>query len=231
MQERTPLRRSHPIFFWGMVAIIVGLLAATVVVGVRVPQYQREASMLDREMTEQERAVRDRVLESRARRGELAVAMLQREIRMKALQEEGLHLAISLEDSTLYLRHGPATLRQIPVRIGSDSTVRAPDGRTWRLVRPLGERYVARRLTSPSYTVPEWVYIGRGQPVPPEAERALEGGLGRFVLRLNDGAEIYSEPASGPLAGEVMPAGFMVPEAEFRAIFDAVRQDMPVFIY
>jgi hypothetical protein len=231
MKQRESFRRSHPVFFWGMLTVIVVLLAATAVVFARVPEYQRETASLDREMSEQERSVRDRVLESRARRSQLAVAMLQREIRMKALQEKGLHLAISMEDSMLYLRHGPATLRQIRVSIGSDSTVRADDGRSWRLVRPLGERFVAQKQTTPSYTVPEWVYVSRGEPVPPEAERTLAGALGRYVLRLNDGAEVYSEPASGPLAGRVKPAGFMVPEAEFRAIFDAVRQDMPVFIY
>jgi hypothetical protein len=232
MRNLNEFIREHPVFFWGIVAIIVALVVATLVVGLRAPQYRMQAAILNEEMTEQERATRDRILDSRARRGELAVALLQREIRMKAMQQKGLHLAISVEDSTLYLRHGPATLRQVPVRIGADSIIRAPDGRQWRFVRGLGERHVVEKQTSPAYEVPEWVYIGRGEPVPDTDRRTVAGGLGRYVLRLSDGTEIYSEPTAGPLAdAEVNPGAFMVPEQEFRAIFDAIRRDIPVFIY
>jgi hypothetical protein len=231
MQKLSQLRRDHPVFFWGVITLLAGLLVATAVVGWRVPQYQREIVALDQMMSEQERAVRDEILDSRARRSELAIAMLQREVRLKAAEQRGLHLAISVEDSVLYLRHGPATLRQIPVRIGADTLIQAADGRTWRIVRPLGERRIEEKQTSPTYEVPEWVFLAHGQAPPPESERAVAGALGRYVLRLNDGTEIYSEPSAGPLAGTVKPGGFMVPEPEFRAIFEAVRRELPVYIY
>lgn len=224
-------RRNHPVFFWGMAALILLFAGATAVVALRVPEYRAEAAEIDRRMTAAERATRDRILESRARRSDLALALFKREMRIRALQEKKLHLAISTEDSTLYLRHGNATLRAVPVRVGADSVIRAPDGRIWRFVRPLGERRVVDRERSPDYTIPEWVYVSRGEPVPPEPERTLEGGLGRYVLRLDDGTEIYSEPKTGPLAEEVKPAGFMVGERDLLTIFDAVREDTPVFIY
>ena len=109
--------------------------------------------------------------------------------------------------------------------------IRAPDGRTWRFVRALGERHLQSRQQSPEYVVPEWVYLGRGEPVPPEAERTIDGGLGRFVLRLDDGTEIYTRPEAGPLAQGVKPASFVVAEDDMRAIFDAVKPDTPVYIY
>jgi hypothetical protein len=182
-------------------------------------------------MSAAERATRDQVLQSRAARSEMAVALLRRELRIKGMREKGLHLAVSTEDSTLSLRHGGATLRAVPVRIGPDSVVRGPDGRTWRFVRALGERTIRDKQVSPVYTVPEWVYVGRNLPVPAEEERRVEGGLGRYVLRLDDGTEIYSEPAAGPLAEGVKPASFEVRESDLRAIFDAVREDTPVFIF
>ena len=225
------LRHDHPVFFWGMAALMAIFLAATSVVASRIPRYQREAEALNRQMSAAERATRDRVLQSRAARSEMAVALLRRELRIKGQQQKGIHLAVSTEDATLSLRHGHATLRQVPVRIGPDSVVRAPDGRAWRFVRALGERTVRDKQVSPVYTVPEWVYVSRGQPVPPEAQLRVEGGLGEYVLRLDDGTEIYSEPAAGPLAQGVKPAAFMVREGDLRAIFDAVREDTPVFIY
>lgn len=224
-------RHEHPVFFWGMATLMGLFLAATAAVVWRVPQYRQEAREIDERMSAAERATRDRILESRAARSEMAVALLRRELRIKGMQQKGLHLALNVEDSTLSLRHGSATLRAVPVRVGPDSVVRAPDGRTWRFVRGLGERTVSEKETSPVYTVPEWVYVSRGEPVPPEDARRVENGLGRYVLRLNDGTEIYSRPAAGPLAEGVKPASFMVAERDLQAIFDAVRKDTPVFIY
>jgi hypothetical protein len=226
------IRSSHPIFFWGVLTLVLLLFSATAVVASRIPQYRGEAAMLDQAMSETERETRDRILQSEARRSELAFALLQRELRLKALQERQIHLALSTEDSTLALRHGGATLREVRVQIGPDSVVTAPDGRTWRLVSALGERHLKAKETSPTYTVPEWVYVSRGEPVPDEANRQVPGGLGRYVLRLDDGTEIHTRPSAGPFADGVKPAGFIVEnERDMKAIFDALRIDTPVYIY
>ena len=225
------LRRDHPIFFWGMASLAGLLLVLTLVVAVRIPQYARQMAMMDGQLDDAERETRDRILHSQTRRSELALALLQRELRLKALEEQEIHLALSTEDSTLSLRHGDATLRQIPVVVGGDSVITASDGRTWRFVRALGERHLRDKENSPTVTIPEWVYISRGQPVPPEAERRLEGGGGRYVLRLDDGSEIDSRPEEGPLATGVKPGSFMAEEEELQAIFDALETDTPVYIY
>lgn len=226
-----PLRKAHPVFFWGTLTLVLFFLGAAAWVATRIPQYREEAARLNEQMTAAERAARDKVLESKARRSELAVALLQREVRIKQLQQKRIHLAIDTQDSTMKLMHGPAVLRQAKVVIGPDSVIRAPDGRTWRFVTAMGERKLKEKQSSPVYTVPEWVYIGRGEPVPPEGERRLKGGLGNWVLLLDDGTEIYSEPQSGPLKGAAKPGGFMVRGQDLAAIFDAIREDTPVFIY
>ncbi|HEV2131199.1 MAG TPA: hypothetical protein VGR27_08850 [Longimicrobiaceae bacterium] len=230
-QRLSGLRREHPIFFWGMLAVVIGLLAATTVVAARIPDYRQDAALLDERMSADERATRDRILESRSTRAELAIALLRRELQLKSMQEKEIHLALSLDDSTLYLRHGSATLRQVRVRIGPDSVIEGPNGRTWRFVRALGERHVQEKQTSPTYLIPDWVYVSRGEPVPSESERLVEGGLGKYVLRLDDGTEIYSEPQTGPLAGQVKPASFMAPEGDLHAIFEAIGRETPVYIY
>lgn len=225
------LRRKHPFFFWGSVVVLLVLLGGAAVMAARVPMYKREQALLNERMSEAERQTRDQILDTRARRSALALGLMQRELRLKSMQEKGVHLALSTEDSTLSLRHGPATLREARVQIGADSVIRAPDGRTWRIIRALGERHLQEKQTSPTYTVPEWVYVSRGQPVPPEEERAVEGGLGRYVLRLDDGTEIYSRPESGPFADQVKPGAFMAEESDLGAIFDAIERDVPVYIY
>ncbi|MBW3570689.1 MAG: hypothetical protein KY467_06255 [Gemmatimonadetes bacterium] len=235
MTENQPAKRTlwrrHPVFFWGSTVLLLVLLTATAVVASRVPKYQRDAEIINAQMSEAERATRDRILESEARRSELAIALFQRELRMKALREKGMHLAISVEDSTLSLRHGPATLREVRIGIGSDSTINGPDGRTWRLVRALGERHLKEKQTNPTYTIPEWVYVSRGEPIPPEEERQVKGALGRYVLKLDDGTEIYSTPRTGPFTDQVKPAAFAVPERDLAAMLEVLRIDMPVYIY
>lgn len=232
--DRSSLRRlrdDHPVFFWGMAALALLLLILTTVVAIRIPQYAGQMAAMDEQLDEAERETRDRILHSRTRRSELALALLQREMRLKALQEKAIHLAIDTQDSTLSLRHGPATLRQIPLQVGPDSVITAPDGRTWRFVRALGERHLSDKEVNPTVVIPEWVYIGRGQPVPPESERRIEGGNGRYVLRLDDGTEIYSEPEEGPLAAAPKPGSFMADEDELRTIFEALKTETPVYIY
>ena len=176
-------------------------------------------------------ATRDSLLQHQEKRTQLAVAVLRRDLRIRSLEEKKQHLAIVLEDSVLELRHGRAILRRARLAIGADSTVRAPDGRTWRLIRPVGERKIAERQSSPTYTVPEWVYVSRGQPVPAENDRKIAGALGAYVIRLDDGTEIYSQPSSGPLADAVKPGAFMAQSGDLAAIFDAVDEDTPVYIY
>jgi hypothetical protein len=227
----TRLRRDHPVFFWGTLGIIVLLLSASAAVASRVPAYRRDARVLDQQMTERERATRDQVLEARSRRAALAVALLRRELRLKALQQKGLYLAVNTEKSTLALRHGSATLREVHLDVGRDSTIRAADGRTWRFVRAVGERRLAAKERGSDEPIPEWVYISRGQPVPAEAERRVEGGNGEYILRLDDGTEIYSRPDQGPLAEGVKPGDFVASESDLRAIFDAIKVDTPVYIF
>jgi hypothetical protein len=219
------------VFFWGTLVLAGLFIAAAAAIGMRVPRYRTETAHFNAQLTAAQRATRDSLLEHQQKRTQLAVAVLRRDLRIRSLEEKKRHLAIVLEDSVLELRHGRATLRRARLTIGPDSTVRAPDGRTWRLIRPVGERKIAERQNSPTYTVPEWVYVSRGQPVPAENDRKIKGGLGTYVIRLDDGTEIYSQPSTGPLAETVKPGAFMAQSRDLAAIFDAVGEDTPVYIY
>lgn len=235
MEEAAPrregFRREHPVFFWGSVALIALFVAAAGAVAMRVPRYNREAEQITARMTAAEKQTQAELLHHRERRTQLAVALLQRDMRIRSLQTNKRHLAIVLKDSVLELRQGRATLRRVKLAIGPDSIVRAPDGRQWRFVRGVGERHIARREQNPTITVPEWVYVSRGQPVPPEGERRVAGGMGAYVITLDDGTQIYSQPQGGPLKDTVVPAGFMTRASDLAAIFEAVKEDTPVYIF
>lgn len=218
-------------FFWGALVLAALFVAGAAAVGTRVPRYRLETAQFNAQLTDAQKATRDSLLAHQQKRTQLAVAVLRRDMRVRSLEQNKRHLAIVLEDSTLELRMGRATLRSARLQIGPDSTVRAPDGHTWRLIRPVGERKIAELQNTPTYTIPEWVYVSRGEPVPPEEERRVPGGLGTYVIRLDDGTEIYSQPTAGPLQDEVKPGAFMARARDLAAIFDAVGEDTPVYIY
>ena len=68
--------------------------------------------------------------------------------------------------------------------------------------------------------------------MPAEAERTIDGGGGEYVLRLDDGTEIYSRPEEGPFAVDAAkPGSFMADEGELRTIFEGLSIDTPVYIY
>lgn len=230
--DTNSLRRDHPLFFWGIAVVALALLTATAAMAIRIPQYRSQAATLNTRMSESERDTRDRILNSQAKRSELAMALLERELRLRALEENSVHLAISVADSTLSLRHGDATLREVPITVGPDSTVAGPGGTTWRLVQALGERRLVEKERDADLIVPEWVYHARGEPVPASGRRTVEDGLGSYLLRLDDGTEIHTRPAIGPYASGPHPAGFIVEnEEDLAAIFDAISIDTPVYIY
>ena len=229
--RRDGFRREHPVFFWGSVALIGLFVIAAAAVGYRIPRYNAEAAQIAERMKAEQRRTRDELLQHRRRRTQLAVAVLQRDMRIKSLQTRNRHLAIVLKDSMLELRQGRAVLRRAKLAMGPDSIVRGPDGRTWRFVQGIGERHIASRQQNPTVTIPDWVYVSRGQPVPPESERRVAGGMGAYVITLDDGTQIYSQPQAGPLKDGVIPAGFMARARDLVAIFDAVKEDTPVYIY
>jgi hypothetical protein len=224
-------RKEHPVFFWGAVALAALFVLGSVAVALRVPHYRGEIAELNQTMTVTQRATRDSLLAARYRRTRLALAVLRRDLRIRSYENRKRHLAISIQDSVLELRQGSATLRRAHIGIGRDTTIRAADGRVWRLVRPLGERHVDALLQSPDYPIPEWVYVARGQPVPPPEQRRTPGALGAFVIQLDDGTEIYSRPSSGPFAEGVKPGAFVANARDLEAIFGAVGEDTPVYIY
>src|SRR5215207_567409 len=107
---RGGMRREHPVFFWGTLALAGLFLAAAAAVAMRVPRYRAETAHFNAQLTAAQRATRDSLMAHQQKRTQLAVAVLRRDMRIRSLANSKRHLAIVIEDSVLELRQGRATL-------------------------------------------------------------------------------------------------------------------------
>ena len=208
----------------------VGLLAFVAVDGVlafKRWQYGRESARLRAQMTDVERRRTDAIVESRANRTQLMVALARRD----AVGEAGLNLAVSADKRAMYLQREGAQLREMSVKIGPEATVGTPPDEV-RLAPPLGKRVVVRVVdASYAWQVPAWVWTQRRQTPPPD--RRIEGALGAVAILLDGGAVIYSRPATGPLADDayVLPGAVRAEAADLEAIRENLTAGMPAYFY
>ena len=208
----------------------VGLLAFVAVDGVlafKRWQYGRESARLRAQMTDVERRRTDAIVESRANRTQLMVALARRD----AVGEAGLNLAVSADKRAMYLQREGAQLREMSVKIGPEATVGTPPDEV-RLAPPLGKRVVVRVVDSSyAWQVPAWVWTQRRQTPPPD--RRIEGALGPVAILLDGGAVIYSRPATGPLADDayVLPGAVRAEAADLEAIRENLTAGMPAYFY
>jgi len=208
----------------------VGLLAFVAVDGVlafKRWQYGRESARLRAQMTDVERRRTDAIVESRANRTQLMVALARRD----AVGEAGLNLAVSADKRAMYLQREGAQLREMSVKIGPEATVGTPPDEV-RLAPPLGKRVVVRVVdASYAWQVPAWVWTQRRQTPPPD--RRIEGALGAMAILLDGGAVIYSRPATGPLADDayVLPGAVRAEAADLEAIRENLTAGMPAYFY
>lgn len=117
--------------------------------------------------------------------------------RLDSLHLRGASLVIEV-DAKRFDLYGPAgqLLRSGPCSTGSDSTLRAPDGRTWTFRTPRGRRRVAHKARNPVWAKPDWAYVEEGLAVPPagSAERHVRGMLGPCALDIGNGYLIHGSP-------------------------------------
>jgi hypothetical protein len=216
-------RQAYPRIVAGM-AVFLGLLVLVdAFLAWQWFRYHRETRRLRAAMSRVEADRADGLVAA----GESQVALLMQVARLQASGEPALNLAISLDEGRMYLQREGARLREMPVKVGTDT-------RTGDLVvaAPRGKRAVVRVLDGDaSYELPAWAWSSRGLPVP--ASRAVKGALGPLAVVLSGGTVIYSLPAPAPLDASdyVLPGSVRAEAVDLEAIRENVRPGMPVYFH
>ena len=221
------LREAYPRIAKAMVAGIGFLLLTDLVLAYQLLSYHRDLSRMRASMTATEARRVDAIAASEENRLAIAAELLRRE----ALGDSDLHLAVDTDKGLLYLERHGARLREMRVVQGQVATVGSPPD-TVLLAPPLGKRSVARVVdASYVWTVPPWVYVNRGWPVP--AERKIRGALGPVAIFLDSGAVLYSRPEVGPLsdATYVLPGSVRAEAPDLEAIREDLLPGISVYFH
>ncbi|MHB1222635.1 MAG: hypothetical protein ACYC2G_01105, partial [Gemmatimonadaceae bacterium] len=223
-------RRAYP----GVLAVLGVVLAVLLVADgfliQRRSAYAAETTRLRESMTTVERERTDLILAADERRWAVMLELARRQARA----DQRLHLSVAVDSGTLTLERDGARLRLVRAEVGGVALVgSAPD--TVRLAAPRGERTIEAVLgANDSWLVPDWVYVQRGLPVPPDsAARSVAGALGATALVLTGGTVIYALPATGPLAepSYVLPGSVRLPAADLEAMRPNLSPGMSVYFY
>lgn len=221
-----PQRPAHRAL-WIVVALaLVALGVGDAFVLARRGRYVEETARLRSAMTALERERADHIVSSEHNKLRLAIALLKRQAKL----ERGLHLAVSVDSSAMYLERDGALLREMAITVGPERRVGVPPD-TVRLAPPLGVRRIARVLgDSDAWQLPAWVFRERGlEP----SRAAIVGALGPAAIILDGGTLIYSLPATGPLADSsyVLPGAVRARADDLLAIAPNLAPGMRIYFY
>ena len=112
-------------------------------------------------------------------------------------------------------------LRQGPCATGMDSTLRAPDGRTWVFATPRGVRRVHHKSDAPVWQRPDWYYIEEDLPLPEshDPQRLAIGMLGEYALDVGQGYLVHGSPYQRGIGQRITHGCVRLGDEDLRAVY------------
>jgi lipoprotein-anchoring transpeptidase ErfK/SrfK len=145
---------------------------------------------------------------------------------------EGRYVVVSLERHRLYLMEGERVIWEAVVGTGRGTRLEGA-GQKWDFSTPRGMFRVLRKEKDPIWNVPDWAFVMRGEPIPPEdsPKRREPGMLGTTALYMEEGIAIHG--TNHPeLLGQPVSAGCIRMTNEMaRMLYHEVEVGTPVIIY
>lgn len=174
--------------------------------------------------------IRDELADMDLTKTQLAQELDARMQYLQSLEGEQFYLAIDTTRKKLYLRIGRQVAREADVTIGDARTITTPGGKSWTFVPLKGGFNALGKEEHFAWQLPEWLYVLRGEPVPPSRPFVTDA-LGRYVIFLPNGYVIHTPPSpDSPLQG-AKPGSFMISEADMSAIWPRISKETRVYVF
>lgn len=111
---------------------------------------------------------------------------------------EGPYAVVHLNENRVFVFEGREAVWSAPAATGTGFRL-AGAGQRWTFTTPRGLFRVIRKEKDPVWEAPDWYFVERGSPVPPDnhPSRAIPGVMGNTAVYLGDGIAIHgtNDPA------------------------------------
>lgn len=149
----------------------------------------------------------------------------------KAGAAPGRRVVVSLEEHRLYVVEGERILWSARIGTGTGERL-AGAGREWEFSTPRGEFQVQLKERDPVWHLPDWVFVERGEPIPPldSPKRRAVGQLGAAALYLSPEIAIHGTDHPEQLGAAVSHGCIRVSNQDVRRLYDELEVGTPVVI-
>ncbi len=143
-----------------------------------------------------------------------------------------LYIVVVPNGNRLSLRRGQKVLLEAVISTGKNDTLKY-QGRKWVFQTPRGIMSVIRKKKDPIWIKPDWAFLEKGEPIPPQDSplRREKGILGAFMLDLGGGVMIHGTPLENLLGRSVTHGCIRVGYDDLKVLYDSVPVGAKVFIF
>jgi lipoprotein-anchoring transpeptidase ErfK/SrfK len=145
---------------------------------------------------------------------------------------EGRYVVISLAEHRLYLMEENRVIWSALVGTGTGTRLEGA-GQKWDFSTPRGMFRVHYKEKDPVWTVPDWAFVERGEPIPPmdSPKRREKGMLGTSAMYLEEQIAIHGTNKPELLGQSVSHGCIRLSNEDARRLYYEVEIGTPVIIY
>lgn len=127
------------------------------------------------------------------------------------IRHEGRYIVVHLAENRVFVFEGNEAIWSAPAGTGTGFRLDRGGEHRWKFDTPKGLMMVKRMEKDPMWEAPDWHFIERGVPIPPQnhPSRKIPGGMGTTALYLGDGIAIH---------GTEQPQLLLNPDPEARRV-------------
>lgn len=145
----------------------------------------------------------------------------------------GVYVVVDVDVNELRVMDGDLQLWAAPIGTGTDFRLRDKNAENeWEFSTPRGTMYVQYKEENPVWFVPDWYFVEKGRPIPPEnsPDRRVPGGLGVAAVYLGDEIAIHGTDRPELLGQRVSHGCIRLANANAQRLFHNVQVGTPVII-
>jgi lipoprotein-anchoring transpeptidase ErfK/SrfK len=148
------------------------------------------------------------------------------------IDTEGRYVVVSLAEHRLYLMEGDREIWSAVVGTGTGTRLEGA-GETWDFSTPRGMFRILHKEKDPIWYVPDWAFVQRGVPLPPDDSplRREAGVLGTTALYMKELIAIHGTEHPELLGQDVSAGCIRMTNEDVRRLYHDLEVGTPVLIY